>query len=160
VFSAAYVDAKLVEHVVVLSDARRLVIDPAAGVQALADVVQPELPAPLPPGPCRTAALGEVVGARSGDKGGSANVGVWARTDDGWRWLANFLTVAEFQRLLPETAALPVTRHVLPNLRALNFVVDGLLGQGVASAARHDPQAKAVGEWLRSRRVEIPEVLL
>ncbi|MGH3494902.1 MAG: AtuA-related protein, partial [Sciscionella sp.] len=60
----------------------------------------------------------------------------------------------------PETAPQPVCRHVLPNLRALNFVVDGLLGEGVSSNARHDPQAKAVGEWLRSRLVEIPVWLL
>ncbi len=104
--------------------------------------------------------LGTIAGARSGDKGGSANVGVWARTDDAWRWLANALTVDALRRLLPETAALPITRHVLPNLRALNFVVDGLLGEGVASNARFDPQAKALGEWLRSRHVDIPEALL
>ena len=62
--------------------------------------------------------------------------------------------------MLPETAGLPVTRHVLPNLLAVNFVVDGLLGRGVAEQVRFDPQAKAVGEWLRSRHVDIPEVLL
>ena len=100
------------------------------------------------------------MGARSGDKGGSANVGVWARSRDSWRWLANTLTVEEFQRLLPETATLTVTRHLLPNLLALNFVVEGLLGEGVASNARHDPQAKALGEWLRSREADLPEVLL
>ena len=99
-------------------------------------------------------------GARSGDKGGSANVGVWARTDVAWRWLANYLTADEMRRLLPETESLPVTRHVLPNLRAVNFVIDDLLGQGVASNARFDPQAKALGEWLRSRHVDIPEALL
>ena len=104
--------------------------------------------------------LGTVAGARSGDKGGSANVGVWVRTDDAWRWLANALTVDELRRLLPEVASLPVTRHVLPNLRAVNFVIDGLLGDGVASNARFDPQAKALGEWLRSRHVDIPEALL
>ena len=54
-----------------------------------------------------------------------------------------------------------MTRHVLPNLRALNFVVEDVLGQGVASNARHDPQAKAIGEWLRSRVVvDVPEALL
>jgi hypothetical protein len=96
------------------------------------------------------------VGARSGDKGGDANLGVWARSDAHWRWLAHFLTVEEFRRLLPETASLPVTRYVLPNLRALNFVVTGLLGEGVAAQARFDPQAKALGEWLRARYVEVP----
>nr|BFF03081.1 hypothetical protein GCM10020241_47560 [Streptoalloteichus tenebrarius] len=56
--------------------------------------------------------------------------------------------------------ALPVDRHDFPNLRAVNFVVHGLLGDGVASATRFDPQAKALGEWLRSRIVDVPEVLL
>ena len=65
-----------------------------------------------------------------------------------------------FQELLPETQALAVTRYLLPNLWAVNFVVEGLLGEGVASQARFDPQAKAVGEWLRSRYVDVPEVLL
>ena len=124
----------------------------------LTDIAEPPLPEP-PVGPARRLPLGTVVGARSGDKGGSANVGVWARTGDAWRWLANHLTVDELRRLLPETESLPVTRHVLPNLRALNFVIDGLLGQGVASHARFDPQAKALGEWLRSRHVDIPETL-
>jgi hypothetical protein len=120
----------------------------------------PPLPDPLPPGPCRRVPLGLVAGARSGDKGGSANVGVWVRTDAAWRWLAHALTVERFRRLLPETAELPVTRHLLPHLRAVNFVVGGLLGEGVAAQARFDPQAKAVGEWLRARCLDIPEVLL
>ncbi|HEU5265770.1 MAG TPA: exopolyphosphatase, partial [Jatrophihabitans sp.] len=94
------------------------------------------------------------------DKGGAANVGVWARTDAAFGWLASYLTVAQFQRLLPETVALPVQRHVFANLRALNFVVDDILGAGVAANVRHDPQAKAIGEWLRSRVVDIPEALL
>jgi hypothetical protein len=104
--------------------------------------------------------LGTIVGARSGDKGGSANVGLWARSETAYDWLAGFLTVERFRELLPETASLEVTRTVLPNLRALNFVVQGILGEGVASNVRHDPQAKAIGEWLRSRHVDIPEALL
>jgi Acyclic terpene utilisation family protein AtuA len=160
VFTAVYVDAGLVEHTAVLDDGVRLTIDPASWTRPLEDVEEPELPAVLPPGPTRSAPLGTFIGARSGDKGGSANVGLWARTDDAWRWLARTLTVERFQQLLPETQSLPVTRHVLPNLRSLNFVVEDLLGQGVASQARFDPQAKAVGEWLRSRFIQIPEALL
>jgi hypothetical protein len=82
------------------------------------------------------------------------------RGDASWRWLAHFLSVEELQRLLPETAAFPVRRHVFVNLHALNFVIEGLLGEGVASSTRFDPQAKALGEWLRSRIVDIPEVPL
>ncbi|WP_425264424.1 AtuA-related protein, partial [Streptomyces atriruber] len=110
--------------------------------------------------PTRRAPLGLVAGARSGDKGGDANVGVWVRSDDAWRWLAHELTVERLRELLPEAADLRVSRHDLPNLRALNFVVEGLLGEGVAAQARFDPQAKGLGEWLRARHLDIPEVLL
>ena len=113
-----------------------------------------------PPAPTPRAPLGLVAGARSGDKGGDANVGVWARTDEAWRWLAHELTVDRFRELLPESRDLTVTRHPLPNLRALNFVVEGILGEGVAAQHRFDPQAKALGEWLRARHLDIPEVLL
>ncbi|WP_046506156.1 AtuA-related protein, partial [Streptomyces odonnellii] len=115
----------------------------------------------LPSGlPTRRAPLGLVAGARSGDKGGDANVGVWARDEDGWRWLAHALTTERFRQLIPESRELTVVRHVLPGLRALNFTVEGLLGEGVAAQARFDPQAKALGEWLRARHLDIPEVLL
>jgi len=102
--------------------------------------------------------LGTIAGARSGDKGGDANLGVWVRTDEAYAWLAAELTVARLKELLPEAGE--VVRYELPNLRALNFVLHGLLGEGVASSTRFDPQAKALGEWLRSRHVDIPEDLL
>ncbi|MEV8536302.1 acyclic terpene utilization AtuA family protein [Streptomyces sp. NPDC051211] len=106
------------------------------------------------------APLGRVAGARSGDKGGDANLGVWAESAPAYAWLEATLTTEAFQRLLPETADLPVTRHPLPNLRALNFTITGILGDGVAAAHRFDPQAKALGEWLRSRHLDIPTHLL
>lgn len=101
-----------------------------------------------------------MIGARSGDKGGDANIGVWVESDEAWEWLDRTLTVETLQTLLPETAGLPVTRHALPNLRALNFTLAGILGAGVASAHRFDPQAKALGEWLRARHLDIPTHLL
>ncbi|MGA5822266.1 acyclic terpene utilization AtuA family protein [Kitasatospora sp. NPDC094028] len=159
VFTAAYVDAKAVEHTAVLPDGRRIAVPPAP-VTCQPGQVAPELPEPLPAGPTRRAPLGLVAGARSGDKGGDANLGVWARGEDGWRWLAHTLTVDRLRELLPETAELPVVRHLLPNLRAVNFTVTGLLGEGVAAQHRFDPQAKALGEWLRSRHLDIPTSLL
>ncbi|MGW5613590.1 acyclic terpene utilization AtuA family protein [Streptomyces sp. NPDC003877] len=149
-----------VDHVAVLDDGRRVTVPPPHDTRVLDDVREPPLPEPLPPGPRRSAPLGRVAGARSGDKGGNANVGVWVRTDDAWRWLAHELTVERFRELIPESRPLKVTRHVLPGLRALNFVVEGILGRGVASQHRFDPQAKALGEWLRSRHLDLPEALL
>jgi len=160
VFTPGYVDASRVPHIAVHADGTRAEIPCATDTLELTPADPPPLPEPLPAGPVRRVPLGTVAAARSGDKGGSANVGVWVRTEEQWRWLANTLTVEMVKELLPETADLPVTRHLLPNLRALNFVIEEILGQGVAYQARFDPQAKGLGEWLRSRHVDIPERLL
>jgi hypothetical protein len=89
---------------------------------------------------------------------------VWVRpgerAEEAYRWLEDTLTVEQLKKLLPEAAALTVTRHPLPNIGSINFVIEGLLGAGVAEGYRFDPQAKALGEWLRSRVVDIPESLL
>jgi Acyclic terpene utilisation family protein AtuA len=160
VFTAAYLDRA---HV------RQLVRLPGG---SLTTVVDPPVTMPLEPtepgvgpawtgdGPVRRVPLGLVAGARSGDKGGDANVGVWAKDAAAWPWLAATLTVDLLRELLPEAASLPVHRYLLPNLHAVNFVIEGILGEGVAAAARFDPQAKALGEWLRSRCVDVPEALI
>jgi hypothetical protein len=160
VFTAAFVPAEEVTHVAVHADGTRNVIPAAAQAAELEPVPDPDLPAAPMPGAMRRLPLGTIAGARSGDKGGSANVGVWVDTDARWAWLAHTLTVEKLRELLPETKDLPVTRHVLPNLRAVNFVIDEILGKGVAYQARFDPQAKGLGEWLRSRYVDLPEELL
>jgi hypothetical protein len=160
VYTPGYVDAAKVQHVAAHADGTRIEIPCATDTLELQPADAPPLPDPLPAGTTQRAPLGRIAAARSGDKGGSANVGVWVRTDEQWRWLANTLTVELLKQLLPETADLPVTRHLLPNLRAVNFVIEEILGQGVAYQARFDPQAKGLGEWLRSRHVDIPAVLL
>ncbi len=124
-------------------------------------IPEPQAPKTAPPtGATVRMPLGTVIGARSGDKGGNANIGVWARSDAGYAWLSRFLTVERLKELCPEAAPLAVRRYELPNVRALNFVVVGILGEGVASSMRSDPQAKSLGEFLRSRVVDLPEALL
>ncbi|MBW0275761.1 exopolyphosphatase [Nocardia sp. MH4] len=160
VFTPGFVDAHEVPHTAVLADGTRVAIEPAAETAVLEPVAEPELPAPPPPSETSRVPLGTIALARSGDKGGDANIGVWVRTDEQWRWLVHTLTVEKLQELLPETAELTVTRHVLANLRAVNFIISGLLGKGVAYQARFDPQAKGLGEWLRSRHIDMPTELL
>jgi hypothetical protein len=106
------------------------------------------------------APLGRIAGARSGDKGGNANLGVWTRTDEAYAWLESFLDVDRLRVLMPEAKELEVQRYPLPNIRAINFVIVGLLGEGVASSVRLDPQAKALGEYLRAKVVDVPSRLL
>jgi hypothetical protein len=160
VYWPALVPAGEVEHRAVLPDGRAVAVPPAEPKERFrVDAAAPALAAP-PAGPTRRAPLGLAFGARSGDKGGNANLGVWARSDRAYAWLARFLTAERLKELLPETAGLTVRRFELPNLRSLNFVIVGLLGEGVASSLRADAQAKSLGEWLRARDVDLPEALV
>ncbi|WP_372461570.1 acyclic terpene utilization AtuA family protein [Actinacidiphila acidipaludis] len=180
VYWPALIPAAEVPAVTVLEDGTRLPVPPAPAARPArpqqADAVPP---VPVPPAGLRPQSarpgrvdgygaagrtvrlpLGTLIGARSGDKGGDANVGLWARDDDTWRWLRDHLDVERLRTLLPETAKLPVSRYELPRLRAVNFVVHGLLGEGVAASTRADPQAKALGERLRGCLADIPEDLI
>jgi hypothetical protein len=104
--------------------------------------------------------LGRLCGARSGDKGGDANVGLWAVSPRAYAWLRRYLTTERLRELLTEAADLSVDRYELPNLLAVNFVIHGILAPGVSATARPDAQAKGLGEYLRSRTVSVPAGLL
>jgi hypothetical protein len=161
VYRPAAVPRTALTHTVVLPDGeRRPVADPPTGPVPAPTGVDVG-PVSASAGPTQRVPLGRVCGARSGDKGGNANIGVWARDDASYAWLQGHLTVDRLRELLgPEAAALRIERFALPNLHALNVVVHGLLGDGVASSTRPDPQGKGLGEYLRSRLVDVPEELL
>jgi hypothetical protein len=124
--------------------------------------VVPERPPPAsdPGGRTVRVPLGRVFGARSGDKGGNANLGVWARTPPAYGWLRSWLTSDRLRRVIPEAESLVIDRYELPNLLAINFVIKGLLGRGVAATSRIDPQAKGLGEYFRSRYADLPSSLV
>lgn len=165
VYRPAYVPQSEVPHVVVHPDGRREEIAPPTGT---ADPEQGSStrPAPAPDlGDTRAVPLGELVHARSGDKGGDANVGLWVPAehpgrDDAVAWLLGVVNPGWVQAMLPEAADLDVDVHPLPNLGGVNIVIHGLLGEGVSSSTRLDPQAKALGEWLRARVTAVPLTLL
>lgn len=133
--------------------------DPAAPARLVADSAVEALRA-VPEGPTRRVPLGELVGTRSGDKGGTANVCAWTRSPEAFAWLRDTLSVERFVELVPEAAGLRVERHEFPNLNALNFLVYGFLELGVSSCTRIDAQAKGLGEYLASRLVDAPFALL
>ncbi len=160
VYRPALVDADVVPQYVTFLDGPTILVESVAPAGAPPTVDGPDVPEPLELEPTERAPLGRVLGARSGDKGGHANVGVFARTDDAYRWMVGFLTVERLRELLPEARDLVVEAYDLPHLRARNFVIRDLLEEGVAASSRLDKQAKGLGEWLRSRVVEIPRALL
>jgi hypothetical protein len=151
-----------VHHVVTTADGTEIIVDQPnefrefqpgfdtddvdAGTEQVAELV--EVP------------LGSVVDARSGDKGGNANVGFWVGDDARWKWLRTWLTVERLRALLPEAAELPVKRVELPNLRAINVVIEGILGEGAIASLRLDAQAKGLSEFLLARRVTVPREIL
>jgi len=163
IYWPALVPADLVEHAVVLPDGTTQAIAPTRARPPTVEA-RPRPAASVAAGPAdqptRRVPLGLVCGARSGDKGGNANVGLWARDPAAYPWLREYLTTERLLDLLPEAAGLEVRRYELPNLCALNFVIVGLLGAGVAASTRPDPQAKGLGEYLRSRLADIPASLL
>jgi hypothetical protein len=160
VYEPASVAATLVPQEVVLLGGETHSIDSTIPPRETQISPAPGPSAAAPGGATQRAALGTLFGARSGDKGGNGNLGVFARSDEAWAWLDEFLTTEKLAELLPEVGRFAVDRHRFPALRSLNFVVHGILEEGVAAATRQDGQAKSLGEWLRSRVVDIPQALL
>lgn len=160
VFQPGFVPQDAPVHEVVLDDGTVVDIEPPAVTLPLQALPGPDAAAAGDLGPTRRLPLGTIAGARAGDKGGHVNIGVWVREDAAYPWLTALLTEDMIRELLPETTDLEIEITRLPNLRAVNIVVRDLLGLGVAYNARFDPQGKGVGEWLRSRHVDIPVSLL
>jgi hypothetical protein len=150
------------EHTVVHADGRREIVPPPAIVaEPLASPTIGTSSVSLHrPGATTVAPLGTIVQARSGDKGGNANVGLWVADDDAYLWLGWFMSADRMRELLPEARDLDIDRYELANLRAINFVIRGLLDGGATEARRFDKQAKALGEWIRARHVAVPTALL
>lgn len=174
IYRPEYVDRSAVQHTVVHADGTREVIaDGGEYVEQVAPAeIDPTLglrPSPYPAPTdtmTRRMPLGTFVHARSGDKGGNANLGLWVKHDDSPKyaervqWLAKMFNPRKVRELVPEAKDLDIEVFVLPNLGAVNVVIHGLLGDGVAASTRFDPQAKGLGEWVRSRIVHIQQDLV
>ena len=159
----ALLPTEVLGHAVVLDNGRRMEVGPPTVCEVPGQPAHPEpsgAAASEANGPTRRLPLGTIAHARSGDKGGNSNVGVWVPDDAAWPWLRDMLSTEELKRLLPETKDLDVVRHEFPHLRAVHFVLTGLLGTGGSSNLRVDPIGKAIGEYLRARHVDIPVDLL
>ncbi|WP_151083995.1 acyclic terpene utilization AtuA family protein [Nocardioides cynanchi] len=165
VYRAEYVDRSSVTHTVTHADGHEVVVDDPPGIGD-DNVDELRLPVYAARGEVLRRPLGSFVHARSGDKGGDANLGLWVARDghpsydDRVAWLLGLVTRAFVHDLLPETAPLPIEVFALPELGGVNVVIHELLGRGVAASTRFDPQAKGLGEWARSRLVDVPEELL
>jgi hypothetical protein len=154
----ALLPAGLVPHRAVGPDGSLLpvAVPPAAELAAQPAHAEPGAPPPA----TRRLPLGTLAHARSGDKGGNANVGIWVPDPAAWPWLRATLSTAAIRELLPETRDLAITRHEFPELRAVHVVLHGLLGTGGSANLRVDQPGKAVGEWLRARLVPVPDSLI
>ncbi|MFQ5666536.1 MAG: acyclic terpene utilization AtuA family protein [Candidatus Binatia bacterium] len=151
--------ALLEQRVIINGECTRVPSAPPQPATHAVKIRAPRLPS-ISTGPTQRRPLGTICGARSGDKGGNANVGIWTKHAAAYSWLERYLTVDKFREIVPDAAPLAIERYPLPNLLSLNFVITGLLGDGVAASTRSDPQAKSFGEYLRAKVVDIPRALL
>ena len=104
--------------------------------------------------------FGEIFGTRSGDKGGCANLGVWAKNSQTFSFLYNFLTVDRLKDLLPDLREFKIERYELSNIESLNFYIYDILQDGVSSNDRKDGQAKSLGEYLRAKKIKVPQSII
>jgi hypothetical protein len=104
--------------------------------------------------------FGDLFGTRSGDKGGCANLGVWAKNNTSFSFLYNFLTVEKIKELMPDLSKYEIERFELPNINSLNFYIHDILQDGVSSNNRKDSQAKSLGEYLRAKKILVPSEIL
>jgi len=160
VYWPTLVPVELIPHKVTLWNDEALYIPlPPLGGEA-SSVVEASTPSSVQEdGETTLVPLGRLFGTRSGDKGGNANIGIWAQDARSYAWLSAFLTAERLKTLLPDLARFTIHRHLLPNLNAMNFIVVGLLGEGVASSTRMDRQAKGLGEYLGCKQIPVPDWL-
>ena len=161
VYWPALIDSKHIKETVHI-DGKKIEVLPTNQL-GLEEIYYQKQPIEVPPAPSDTPLrkpLGELFGARSGDKGGCANIGVWAKTENAFSFLNEYLTVETLKKLMPDVAEFHIDRYELPNILSLNFYIHGILQDGVSSNTRKDGQAKSLGEYLRSKYIEIPKSLI
>ena len=104
--------------------------------------------------------FGDLYGTRSGDKGGCANIGVWAKNSKSFAFLSKYLSEEKLKELLPDLKDFKIERFELANINSLNFYIHGILEDGVSSNNRKDSQAKSLGEYLRAKIITVPKEIL
>ena len=157
----ALIDSKHIKEYVHV-DGKTLEIEPTSQLQFEENYYQkqPVTIEPAPQGEMDEISFGRLFGARSGDKGGCANIGVWAKTDLAFSFLYNFLSVEKIKELMPDLNKFSIDRYELPNINSLNFYIHGILEDGVSSNNRMDGQAKSLGEYLRSKTISVPTIII
>ncbi len=104
--------------------------------------------------------LREIAMARSGDKGDGTNIGVTARSHALYEFLADKLTAAVVKEQFKEICKGDITRHELPKLRSLNFLLENSLAGGGTETLIMDAQGKAHGPGLLHMKIDVPDNLL
>ena len=102
--------------------------------------------------------LRDIAHARSGDKGNSANVAVFARTPVAYAWLRENLTAAAVETYFKPLGVGSVTRYDVPNLEALNFLLPDILAGGGSRSLRIDSQGKTLGMALLEMQIDHPKI--
>lgn len=109
-------------------------------------------------GPTKAVRMGDLVLARSGDKGSNLNVGLFVQNAEQWSWFKSFLSLAKFRELMGEDWRDDywLERIELGNIYAVHFVIYGILGRGVSGSTRLDSLGKAFADFFRDKVIDVP----
>ncbi|CAI7639513.1 unnamed protein product [Penicillium glandicola] len=164
-FPALYPQAKLNEKALILDSSGNIARELPAGHPAVYSPVEPranndpEDTDPVTPfDSLTTIPLGDIVLARSGDKGANVNIGLFVSTPEIFSWFRAFMTRAKLQALMGDDwrEEYRIERVEFPNILAVHFVVYGFLGWGASSTNRLDCLGKGFADWIRARLVDVP----
>lgn len=101
--------------------------------------------------------LREIAHARSGDKGGSSNVGLIANDEKAFNLIKKLVTPERVKQHFGGIVKGDVIRYELPNLHCLNFILHDSLGGGGSESLRNDAQGKTHGQAMLLMELEISE---
>ena len=104
-------------------------------------------------------ALAQIAHARSGDKGDAANCGVIAYKEEWYPIIRDVLTTERVKEYFKGVCLGSVERYEMPNLWAVNFVLNNILGGGGTVSLKLDAQGKTVASAMLMMEIDVPDTI-
>jgi hypothetical protein len=101
--------------------------------------------------------LRELAHARCGDKGDTCNIGVIAYRPEYYPLLLEQVTVERVAKHFGELVKGPITRYELPNVEAINLVLERSLGGGVTRSLSLDPHGKSYSALILTMKITVSD---
>ena len=105
----------------------------------------------------KTFYLREIAHARAGDKGDTSNIGLIAYRPEYYPVIVEQISVDKVRAHFGALVKGPVTRYLMPNVDAVNFVLEQSLGGGVTRSLSLDPHGKSYSALILTMPVSVSD---